>query len=164
MNWTKLFDTHLEKILPVRHVMRETGIPIELGNSRRTWKADYTFSLAGHPYVVEVKTGTSDTPICGMKVLAYQKMFNTYTNQNRSALIISRKENSNSADLLICGLLKISLLVIDFQEHVDKSILFTAKLDGSITYQSFIAMPSVNRGLESNPSLVESQRSEGLAQ
>lgn len=149
MNWTNLLNEHLEDILPVHHVVREPGIPIEFGNCRRTWYADYTFTLAGSPYVVEVKVHEEDSPLRGTKVMAYQKLYNIHTQRNHSALIVSRKSQTNSADLVACAMLKISLLVIDFQERADKSIHFTAKLDGSIIYESSIASHSVNRALKS---------------
>lgn len=136
-----MFDVHLEKILPVRHVMREPGIPLTFGNSHRTWRADYTFSLSGSPFVVEVKIHENDTPLGGTKVLTYQKLYNIHTAQNYQALIVCRKSQTNSADFLACSILKISMLVIDFQEQADKSICFTSKFDGSIAYQAFIANP-----------------------
>lgn len=149
-NWTKLFDVHLENLLPVRHVVRQPGIPLEFGSGYRKWYADYTFTLAGSPFVVEAKLHSYDPPLGGTKVLAYQKLYNIHTWRNHQALIITRKQNTNSADLLACALLRISLLVIDFQEQTDKSIAFNAKLDGSVIYQASIATPSVDRGLESN--------------
>jgi len=141
VNWTSLLDNNLEKILPVRHVVREPGIPLSMGRAYRNWRADYTFSIAGDPHVVEVKVGESDYPLGAMKVLAYQKLYNIHTGRNYKALIVSRKSRTNSADLLACALLKVSLLVVDFQEQPDKSIFFTAKLDGSIAYQAFVNQP-----------------------
>jgi hypothetical protein len=150
MNWTKLFDRNLEKILPVRHVMREPGIPIEFGSGRRTWRADYSFRLAQTPFVVEVKLGKIDTPIDGMKVLAYRKLYNIHTRLEYSGLIVTRKDNTNSADLVTCAILRISLLVVDFQKRDDKSIHFSAKLDGSIVYEAICAPLPEDEALESN--------------
>lgn len=150
MDWTRLFGLHLEKILPVRHVVREPGIPLSFGNAYRNWRADYTFSLDGTPFVVEAKVHEHDTPLGGTKVLAYQKLYNIHTARNYSALIVSRKSNTNSADFLACSILKISLLIVDFKEQADKSMSFTAKLDGSVTYQASIANPQ-EASMTTNP-------------
>ena len=68
MNYTKLLDQYLEKLLPVKKVIREPGVPLYLGNSMRNFKADYVFGLSGTNFVVEAKVGEIDRPIDGMKI------------------------------------------------------------------------------------------------
>jgi hypothetical protein len=138
MNWTKIFDKSLEKVLPVRWVVREPGVPIEFGGSYRCWRADYTFTLAGRPYVVEVKLGAKDTALSATKVMAYQKLYNIHTGKNHGALVITRKSNTNSADILACAVLKISILTIDIQKQDEKTARLIAKLDGSVNYHGTV--------------------------
>src|ERR1019366_5701186 len=116
MNWTKLLNDNLENILPVRHVVREPGIQIEFGNSRRVWRADYKFSLDGSLFIVEAKLADDDVVLNGTKVMAYQRLFNIQTGYSCKPLIIARKSKANAADFMACAMLRISLLTIDFKE------------------------------------------------
>jgi hypothetical protein len=148
-DYTTLFDRNLEFILPVRHVIREPGIPVSIGSSFRNWRSDYVFKLAGQNFVVEVKLAKDDMPMNGMKVLAYQKLFNHHTAKQHSALIVARTDNANSADLLMCGLLRISLLLITFDQTDRNVFKFRAKLDGSIIYEAICGQGIRDRPLKS---------------
>ena len=136
-DWTLWFNQYLEKLLPVRNVIREPGVALEIGTSRRSWRADFCFSLAGHRWVVEAKLGQSDTLLDGMKILAYQKVFNNQTHDSVGALIVSREHNTKTADLLLCGLVHVSVLAVNFNE-TKNTLIFRAKLDGSLTYEKEI--------------------------
>lgn len=146
---TILFDKYLEYILPVKNVIRQPGIPVSMGTSYRNWKADYVFKLAGQNFVVEVKLAQGDMPMDGAKVLAYQKLFNYHTAGQHSALIVVRADNANNADLLMCGLLRISILTMSFEE-IDKNVFkYRAKLDGTINYEAICGHGISDRPLES---------------
>lgn len=68
---------------------------------------------------------------------------------------------SEMADYLACAMLKISLLVVDFEEMDDKSMRFSAKLDGCYSYQAIVPAAKVDEALKTQANGLESHLGKG---